>query len=120
MASSNPADKFARAALVIIDVQKAIDAAYQASHGPRNNVDAEMRIAKLLAAWRKDRRPLIHVRHDSTFPDSAYRPGQAGNDFKSEVEPLAGETIVPRGPIAPLSAQAWKSSCARRASRHSS
>jgi hypothetical protein len=48
MASSNPADKFARAALVIIDVQNAIDAAYHASHGPRNNVDAEMKIAKLL------------------------------------------------------------------------
>ena len=64
--------RFAQAALIIIDVQKAIDAAYHAAHGPRNNVDAESRIARLLEQWRTDRRPIIHVRHDSTFPKSAY------------------------------------------------
>lgn len=87
---------FARAALIVIDVQKAIDAGYHASHGHRNNIDAEMRIAELLAAWRTDRRTIIHVRHDSTVPGSAYRPGQAGNDFKDEVAPMAGEIVVPK------------------------
>jgi nicotinamidase-related amidase len=89
-------EEFARAALVVIDVQKAIDAGYHAVHGPRNNVDAERKIAQLLATWRKYQRPVIHVRHDSTSADSAYRPGQAGNDFKDEVAPHAGETVIPK------------------------
>jgi nicotinamidase-related amidase len=88
--------RFAQAALVIIDVQKAIDAAYHATHGPRNHPDAEAKIGRLLAQWRRHRRVVIHVRHDSTFPESAYRPGQRGNDFKDEVTPLAGEWIVPK------------------------
>jgi nicotinamidase-related amidase len=96
MARTDPSGKFARAALIVIDVQKAIDADYHAVHGPRNNVDAETRIAKLLAAWRTQRRTVIHIRHDSTFVTSAYRPGQVGNDFKDEVAPLAGEFIVPK------------------------
>jgi nicotinamidase-related amidase len=82
------------AALLIIDVQKAIDADYHAAEGPRNNPHAEQNIARLLAAWRRDERPIIHVRHDSTFEGSAYRPGQPGNAFKDEVAPLAGETVI--------------------------
>jgi nicotinamidase-related amidase len=85
-----------RAALLIIDVQKAIDAPYHAKHGSRNNPGAESNIARLLSEWRRHGRPVIHVRHDSTSPDSAYRPGQEGNTFKNEVAPLAGETIVPK------------------------
>jgi nicotinamidase-related amidase len=96
MAKIEPSGRFARAALIIIDVQKAIDASYHASHGPRNNSDAEMKIAQLLAVWRRERRTIIHVRHDSTFPESAYRPGQEGNDFKDEVAPVAGEVILPK------------------------
>lgn len=86
----------AQAALLVIDVQRAIDAAYHAVEGPRNNPDAEQKIARLLAAWRQDRRPIIHIRHDSTFPASAYRPGQSGNEFKDEVAPAAGETVIPK------------------------
>jgi nicotinamidase-related amidase len=88
--------KFAQAALIIIDVQKAIDADYHAAHGPRNNVDAEGKIARLLAKWRAGGRAIIHVRHDSTFRESAYRPGQDGNNFKDEVMPLPNEMIVPK------------------------
>jgi nicotinamidase-related amidase len=86
--------KFGLAALLVIDVQKAIDADYHASEGPRNNPDAERNIARLLATWRRSRRPIIHIRHDSTFPTSAYRPGQEGNEFKAEVMPAAGETVI--------------------------
>ncbi|MCI3135220.1 cysteine hydrolase family protein [Phenylobacterium aquaticum] len=85
---------YAAAALIVIDVQKAIDAAYHAKHGPRNNPDAEQKIAALLALWRGAGRPIVHVRHDSTTPTSAYRPGQEGHEFKPEVAPLAGETVV--------------------------
>lgn len=86
--------RFARAALMVIDVQKAIDAHYHSLHGPRNNVDAEKNIARLLAAWRKEQRTIVHIRHDSTFPSSAYRPGQEGNDFKDEVAPMPAETVI--------------------------
>jgi nicotinamidase-related amidase len=86
----------ARAALLIIDVQKAIDAPYHAVHGPRNNPGAESNIALLLSAWRRQESPVIHIRHDSTSPESSYRPGQAGNEFKIEVAPRAGERVVPK------------------------
>lgn len=80
----------------MIDLQLAIDAPYHAAEGPRNNPDAETTVAALLAAWRKTGRPVFHVRHDSVLPDSAYRPGQPGNDFKPAVAPLAGEIVVPK------------------------
>ena len=80
-----------RPALVVIDVQNAID---DPMWGPRNNPDAEATIAGLLAAWRRQGLPILHVRHDSTEPASAYRPGQPGNDFKAEVRPLDGEVVV--------------------------
>ena len=79
-------------------MQKAIDAPYHAKHGLRNNPGAESNIARLLSEWRRHGRPVIHVRYDSTTPDSAYRPGQEGNTFKNEVAPLAGDTIVPKRP----------------------
>jgi nicotinamidase-related amidase len=82
------------AVLLVIDVQKAIDAAYHAAVGPRNNPGAEQNIAQLLARWRHNGWPIIHIRHDSTFATSAYRPGQEGNQFKQEVAPAPGETIL--------------------------
>ena len=78
-------------ALIVIDVQKAID---HSSWGERNNPDAEQNIAALLAAWRSTHRPIYHIRHDSTEPDSHYRPGQPGNDFKPEAQPLVHEMIL--------------------------
>lgn len=77
--------------LMIIDVQKAID---DPRWGPRNNPDAERKITRLLAAWRAAAMPVVHIRHDSDEPDSPYRPGQPGHDFKPETAPLPGETIV--------------------------
>jgi nicotinamidase-related amidase len=94
--STRSATAIASTALIIIDLQKAIDAPYHAVHGPRNNPQAETNVARLLAAWREAEAPVIHIRHDSTFATSAYRPGQTGNDFKDEVAPLPGETVVPK------------------------
>ncbi len=84
----------AKAALIVIDVQNAIDDPLWAIDGPRNNPTAEANIARLLAAWRQSGRPVIHVRHDSTFPQSPYRPGQRGNDFKPVALPQPGETVI--------------------------
>ena len=79
------------AALVIVDLQKAFD---DARYQPRNNPEAEANTARLLAAWRQTNRPVIHVQHLSREPDSPYRPGQPGCDFKDEVRPQAGELVV--------------------------
>ncbi len=81
-------------ALLIIDLQKAIDDPAWAGLGPRNNPGAEGAIAHLLQAWRRRNLPVWHVRHDSTSPGSTYRPGQPGNDFKPEAEPLPGEPVI--------------------------
>jgi len=68
-----------------------IDAPYWA---PRNNPGAERNVAALLERWRKTARPIYHIRHDSTEPQSAYRPGRPGNEFKDEVKPLPGEPVI--------------------------
>jgi nicotinamidase-related amidase len=78
-------------ALLIIDVQKAID---HPSWGQRNNPDAERNIAALLAAWRASKRSIYHIRHDSTAPASHYRPGQPGHEFKPEAQPAPGEIVI--------------------------
>jgi nicotinamidase-related amidase len=82
---------FDRAALLLIDLQKAID---DPSWGQRNQPEAEATILALLARWRRAARPVIHVRHDSIDPRSTYRPGQAGHEFKPGFEPAPGETLI--------------------------
>lgn len=77
--------------LILVDVQLAID---DPKWAPRNNHEAEARIAELLAAWREAAAPIVHVRHDSTDPTSPYRPGQAGNAFKSCAMPCNGEAVI--------------------------
>ena len=89
------AEDYRDAALLIIDLQQAIDDPRWAADGPRNNPDAEANAARLLEAWRKAGRVLAHVRHDSTEPGSTYRPGSPGHTFKPEMAPLPGETVIP-------------------------
>jgi nicotinamidase-related amidase len=78
-------------ALLVIDVQNAID---DPVWGRRGQPDMEAAIARLLAEWRRRRLPIVHIRHDSTDPQSPYRPGTAGNAFKAEVAPQAGEPVI--------------------------
>lgn len=84
----------AQTGLMIIDVQRAIDDPKWSAVGPRNNPQGEAHIAALLTRWRCAAYPIIHVRHDSRFPTSPYRPGQPGNEFKEEARPAPGELIV--------------------------
>jgi nicotinamidase-related amidase len=79
------------AVLMVIDLQKAID---HPSWGLRNNPEAEKNASALLEGWRTSGRPVYHIRHDSTEPASHYRPGQPGNEFKPEAQPLPGETLI--------------------------
>jgi nicotinamidase-related amidase len=72
-------------------MQEAID---DPCRGPRNNLNAEANVAALLAAWRAERLPLIHIRHDSVERDSPYAPGAPGHRFKPCAAPLDGETVI--------------------------
>ncbi len=81
----------AGAALLVIDVQQAFD---DPSWGVRNNPAAEDNIGRLLTAFRGARRPIVHVKHDSSDPRSTLRPGQPGNALKPFAEPAAGEPLV--------------------------
>ncbi len=79
------------AALMVIDVQRGFD---EPVWGPRNNEDAEKRIARLLDGWRNSGRPVYHVKHMSRFPHSPLRAGQPGNAIKDEVRPVGEEPVI--------------------------
>src|SRR5690242_6400425 len=83
-------------ALIIIDMQLAIDDPSWSREGPRNNPNAEQSALRLMEAWRAARRPVYHVRHDAVEPRSTYRPGQPGNSFKPGFEPRPGEELIPK------------------------
>jgi nicotinamidase-related amidase len=84
----------ARAVLLVIDMQRAIDDPSWATAGPRNNLCAESNVARLLAAWRAAALPMIHLRHASKEPDSTFRPDGQGAAFKPEAAPKPGETVL--------------------------
>lgn len=79
------------AVLLLIDLQRAID---HPDWGRRNNPAAERRVADLCAHWRGRGWPVWHVRHDSLEPNSHYRPGQPGHEFKPEALPHPGEPVI--------------------------
>jgi nicotinamidase-related amidase len=81
----------ANVALLIIDMQKAID---HPSWGRRNNSTTEINISCLLSSWRHNGKLVIHIRHSSREEKSTYRPNQEGFEFKPEVQPQNGETII--------------------------
>jgi nicotinamidase-related amidase len=79
------------ATLIVVDVQQAID---DPRFLPRNNPGAESAIAALIAVWREEALPIVHIRHDSIEPDSPYAPGSPGHAFKPEAQPLDGEVVI--------------------------
>lgn len=78
-------------ALVIIDVQQAIDhfAILQRSH-----LNAEHLLMQLLAYWRNKGWPVVHVRHSSTNSESPYHANSPWFEFKTEVSPIDGECVI--------------------------
>ena len=84
----------ATAALLIVDVQNAIDDPVWAQYGPRNNPAAEDNMAAILAAWRLSGRKVYHIKHESTDPGSTYRPGSPGSEIKAFVRPIPAEAVV--------------------------
>lgn len=77
--------------LIIIDMQKGM--AFPAA-GHRNNPEAEQNIATLLHAWRKAGATVVHVRHISRTPGSAFWPGQPGAEFQEQLAPLPNGYVL--------------------------
>lgn len=71
-----------RWALVVVDVQRGFD---DPLWGPRDNPGCEENVETLIEAWRRARRPIVFVRHDSREPGSPLAPGRPGNGFKDAV-----------------------------------
>jgi nicotinamidase-related amidase len=80
-----------KTALIIIDVQDGLD---DPRLGKRNNPDAESNMARLLADWRAKGRPIYHVQHMSTQPNSPLRPELPGNAIKRIVAPQGDEPVI--------------------------
>lgn len=77
--------------LLPIDVQRGFDAP---TWGMRNNPQMEANGLRLIAAWRRAGRPIVHVRHDSVHAQSPLHPTSPGNAFKPGYGPLDGEALV--------------------------
>ncbi|MFS2009022.1 cysteine hydrolase family protein [Azospirillum sp. CT11-132] len=77
--------------LLLVDMQRAFDGP---SWPRRWNRAADDNGLRLLQAWRRSGRPVIHVRHDSVGPASTLRVGQPGNRFREGFEPVDGEAVV--------------------------
>ncbi len=80
-----------RATLIVIDVQEGWD---DPKHPPRNNLDAEQNIRRLLNYWRALDRPVIHTQHCSTEPDSPLRPERPGWKIKEIALPTGDEPVL--------------------------
>ena len=78
-------------ALIIIDAQQAFR---DPAMGARNNPAAETNIARLLAHWRQEGWPVIHVFHSSLEADSLLRAGLPGHAFMPEAQPLPDEPCL--------------------------
>ena len=86
----NSGDGIEQAALLVVDVQMGIDDLFDT---PRNNPQAEQNVASLIEVWRNRGMEVVHVKHNSTSPDSPLRPELPGNQFKPEALPLATEKL---------------------------
>lgn len=77
--------------LIILDVQQAID---QPQWSGKSHPGYLSAIVRLLAHWRANGWPVIHVKHDEPNPASTYHTHGPWNGIKKEVAPVAGEIVV--------------------------
>ncbi|MEM1403803.1 MAG: isochorismatase family protein [Pseudomonadota bacterium] len=80
-----------QAALIVLDVQDAID---QPVWDGKNNPDYVTVIQRLLDHWRANGWPVVHVKHDEPTPSSTYHTHGPFNGIKVEVTPTPGEPVI--------------------------
>lgn len=83
----------ATTALIVIDVQKAFDEMVQAG-AKRNNSDAELNIAAVLAAFRTAGGHIVHIRHSNVNPASRFNPQSSGFAVRDEARERHGEPVL--------------------------
>jgi nicotinamidase-related amidase len=86
-------DSSARIALIVIDVPRAFDE-WEAAGKRRNNPDAVARIVDLLKAFRARDKPIFHIRHQGTRPDSSFLRSGTGYPVKDEARELEAEPVI--------------------------
>ncbi len=79
------------AALIIVDVQEVFD---EPRWGPRNNLDAEANIARLLHEWRRTERPIFHIRHLNPLSTSSFNAEHPHSKIKDIMCPLDSEPVI--------------------------
>jgi nicotinamidase-related amidase len=82
-----------RAALIVVDVQRAFDQ-WEAAGKRRNNPQALARIVDLLNAFRGCSAPIFHIRHEGTRPNSSFLPDGTGYPVRDEARELGGEPVI--------------------------
>jgi nicotinamidase-related amidase len=80
-----------RALLLIINAQMGL---LDPSLGDRNNQSAENNIHKLLLSWRKQKKPIIHVKHVSDNPASTFYLRSTGTQFIPLLMPAESEPVI--------------------------
>jgi len=79
-----------KTALIVIDAQIGFD---DPSWGPRNNLNAEARMAHLIETWRDADAPVIHVHHHSAGPEGKFQPETHGIKPKLQALPRKDEAV---------------------------
>lgn len=80
----------ANAVLLPIDMQQGFGAPGSPALSSRLDAPA----LRLLEAWRASGRTVVHVRHDSVEPGSAFAPGLPGHAWRDGFSPQPGEALV--------------------------
>lgn len=83
-------------ALLLIDVQQGVDVLshWGGANGRRNNPAAESHMAKLLAAWRKNKLSVAYTQHDSREVASPLKLSEPGGAWIDGLSPELDELVV--------------------------
>lgn len=80
-------------ALLIVDVQKAFRL-MDAEGAVPSNLNAPENIRCILESYRRVGKQVIHIRHFSRNPKSAFRPDKPGYQVMSEAQELPSEPVI--------------------------
>lgn len=77
--------------LLVVDVQEGFaDPVW----GRRNNPEAETNVGRLLEAWRRTRRPVVFIQHDSLDEESPLHPDSPGHEIQAAIRPREDEPVM--------------------------